>query len=110
MAGENVDPFAETASKRQIAACQSDYHKRRFNRVLVDESASYEFLEKEYSQPAECGHKRAITLLRLEKGSNVLRVRRVLEEKEERERGGDKGSMDLDRTPALPQNSRLPRS
>jgi len=22
-------PFAETASKRQIAACQSDYHNRR---------------------------------------------------------------------------------
>ena len=51
MAGENVDLFAETASKRQIAACQSDYHKRRFSRVL-DESA-YEFLEKEYSRSTE---------------------------------------------------------
>jgi splicing factor 3B subunit 1 len=92
---ESVDPFAETASKRQIAACQSDYHNRRFNRVL-DESG-YEFLDKETGQSAECDYKRAITLLRPEKGKQ--RVRRALEEKEEQDRWGDKESTDLDRTP-----------
>ena len=33
---EDIDPFAETASKRQIAARQSDYHNRRFARQAVD--------------------------------------------------------------------------
>jgi splicing factor 3B subunit 1 len=39
---ENVDPFAETASKRQIAARQSDYHNRRFGRVAVDSADAFQ--------------------------------------------------------------------
>jgi splicing factor 3B subunit 1 len=92
---ENIDPFAETASKRQIAARQSDYHNRRFNR-LANESADA-FLEKEDSQSTEGGYKEAMRLQRLEKEEQ--RVRRAIEEKEKRERGDDEEKMDLDRTP-----------
>ena len=89
---ENVDPFAETASKRQIAARQSDYHNRRFSR-LANESADA-FSEKE---GAEGGYKEAMRLQMLEKEEQ--RVRRAIEEKEKREREEDKEKMDLDRTP-----------
>ncbi len=92
---ENVDPFAETASKRQIAARQSDYHNRRFNRV-ANESADV-FSEKENDQSAEGGYKEAMKLQRLEKEEQ--RVRRAIEEKEKREREEGKDKMDLDRTP-----------
>ncbi|KAH9995093.1 armadillo-type protein [Russula vinacea] len=92
---ENIDPFAETASKRQIAARQSDYHNRRFNR-MANESADA-FLEKEDSQSTEGGYKEAMRLQRLEKEEQ--RVRRAIEEKEKRERGDEDEKMDLDRTP-----------
>ena len=92
---ENVDPFAETASKRQIAARQSDYHNRRFSRV-ANESADA-FSEKEGDQSMEGGYKEAMRLQRLEKEEQ--RVRRAIEEKEKREREEDKEKMDLDRTP-----------
>jgi splicing factor 3B subunit 1 len=92
---ENVDPFAETASKRQIAARQSDYHNRRFNRV-ANESADA-FTEKEGDQSTEGGYKEAMRLQRLEKEEQ--RVRRAIEENEKREREEDKEKMDLDRTP-----------
>ncbi|KAI9453404.1 armadillo-type protein [Lactarius psammicola] len=85
---ENIDPFAETASKRQIAARQSDYHNRRFNRTGQRE---------EDGQPAEGGYKEAMRLQRLEKEEQ--RVRRAIEEKEKRDREEDKEKMDLDRTP-----------
>ena len=92
---ENVDPFAETASKRQIAARQSDYHNRRFNRT-ANESADA-FAAKEDGQPSEGGYKEAMRLQRLEKEEQ--RVRRAIEEKEKRDREEDKEKMDLDRTP-----------
>ncbi len=92
---ENVDPFAETASKRQIAARQSDYHNRRFNRT-ANESADA-FAVREEGQSAEGGYKEAMRLQRLEKEEQ--RVRRAIEEKERRERDEDKEKMDLDKTP-----------
>jgi splicing factor 3B subunit 1 len=92
---ENVDPFAETASKRQIAARQSDYHNRRFART-ANESADA-FAVREDGQPTEGGYKEAMRLQRLEKEEQ--RVRRAIEEKEKREREEDKDKMDLDRTP-----------
>jgi splicing factor 3B subunit 1 len=92
---ENVDPFAETASKRQIAARQSDYHNRRFNRV-ANESADA-FTQKEDGQSTEGGYKEAMRLQRLEKEEQ--RVRRAIEEKEKQEREEDKDKMDIDRTP-----------
>ena len=92
---ENVDPFAETASKRQIAARQSDYHNRRFNRV-ANESADA-FTQKEDGQSTEGGYKEAMRLQRLEKEEQ--RVRRAIEEKEKQDREEDKDKMDIDRTP-----------
>ena len=92
---ENIDPFAETASKRQIAARQSDYHNRRFSRV-ANESVDA-FTAKEDGQPTEGGYKEAMRLQRLEKEEQ--RVRRAIEEKEKRDREEDKDKMDLDRTP-----------
>ncbi|KAN0115579.1 Armadillo-type fold [Russula decolorans] len=95
---ENIDPFAETASKRQIAARQSDYHNRRFSRI-ANESADA-FLDKEGDQSMEGGYKEAMRLQRLEKEEQ--RVRRAIEEKEKREREEDKEdkeNMDVDRTP-----------
>jgi len=92
---ENVDPFAETASMRQIAARQSDYHNRRFARV-ANESADA-FSQKEDGQSAEGGYKEAMRLQRLEKEEQ--RVRRAIEDKEKREKEEEKEKMDLDRTP-----------
>ena len=92
---ENIDPFAETASKRQIAARQSDYHNRRFNRT-ANESADA-FAVREDGQPVEGGYKEAMRLQRLEKEEQ--RVRRAIEEKEKRDREEDKEKMDLDKTP-----------
>ena len=87
---ENFDPFAETASKRQIAARQSDYHNRRFNRT-ANESADA-FKAAEDGQDMEGGYKDAMRLQRLEK--EEARVRRAIEEKErqEREEGKEKSN------------------
>ncbi|KAG9309480.1 hypothetical protein JVU11DRAFT_10451 [Chiua virens] len=43
---EDVDPFAETASKRQIASRQSDYHNRRFNRVAQESADVFKHAEE----------------------------------------------------------------
>ena len=43
---ENVDPFAETASKRQIAQRQSDYHNRRFERVAHESADAFKAAEE----------------------------------------------------------------
>ena len=90
---ENVDPFAETASKRQISARQSDYHNRRFERQAVDSADAF----KEGEQDGQGGYKEAMRLARLEK--EEARVKRAIEDKgrQQREEGQDK--MDLDKTP-----------
>ncbi|KAF8347687.1 armadillo-type protein [Amanita rubescens] len=91
---ENIDPFAETASKRQIAARQSDYHNRRFNRVAVDSADAF---SQEDDKDSEGGYKEAMRLARLEQ--EEVRVRRAIEEKERREREEGKMKMDVDKTP-----------
>ncbi|KAJ8593868.1 ARM repeat-containing protein [Rhizopogon salebrosus TDB-379] len=92
---DNFDPFAETASKRQIASRQSDYHNRRFSRV-AQESADA-FKEVEDGMEVEGGYKEAMRLARLEQ--EEARVRRAIEEKERQEREEGKMKMDLDKTP-----------
>ncbi|KAJ7623334.1 armadillo-type protein [Roridomyces roridus] len=92
---ENVDPFAETASKRQIAARQSDYHNRRFDRVAV--SSADAFQDSEDGKELEGGYKDAMRLSRLEQEEQ--RVKRAIEEKERRDREEGKMKMDLDKTP-----------
>ncbi|KAF9244093.1 armadillo-type protein [Melanogaster broomeanus] len=92
---ENFDPFAETASKRQIASRQSDYHNRRFNRVAQESADAFKHAED--GTEVEGGYKEAMRLARLEQ--EEVRVRRAIEEKERQEREEGKMKMDLDRTP-----------
>ncbi|KAI6010767.1 small nuclear ribonucleoprotein [Pisolithus orientalis] len=92
---DNVDPFAETASKRQIAARQSDYHNRRFNRVAQDGVDVFKQVDE--GAEVEGGYKDAMRLARLEQ--EEARVRRAIEEKERKEREEGKTKMDLDKTP-----------
>ena len=92
---DDVDPFAETASKRQIASRQSDYHHRRFNRVAVESADA--FKETEDGKDVEGGYKDAMRLARLEQEEQ--RVRREIEDKQRRKQGEDEMKMDLDRTP-----------
>ncbi|KAI0058982.1 small nuclear ribonucleoprotein [Artomyces pyxidatus] len=93
---ENVDPFAETASKRQIAQRQSDYHNRRFSRVANESADAFQSSE-DGKEGGEGGYKEAMRLQMLEK--EELRVRRAIEEKEKKAREEDKEKMDLDKTP-----------
>lgn len=92
---DNFDPFAETASKRQIAARQSDYHNRRFQRQANESADAFKAAEE--GMEVEGGYKDAMRLQMLEKEEE--RVRRAIEEKEkkEREEGIDKAA--LDKTP-----------
>ena len=92
---QNVDPFAETASKRQIAARQSDYHNRRFSRVAVDSADAFQ--QGEDGKDEGGGYKDAMRLTRLEQ--EELRVKRAIEEKARKEREEGKMKMDLDKTP-----------
>ena len=89
---EDVDPFAETASKRQIASRQSDYHNRRFDRQAVESADAF----KEESD-GQGGYKEAMRLARLEK--EEVRVKRAIEEKERKQREEGQEKMDLDKTP-----------
>jgi len=89
---EDVDPFAETASKRQIAARQSDYHNRRFSRQGVESGDAF---KEDGSE--ESGYKQAMRIANLEKEEQ--RVRRAIEDKERQEREEGRDKMDLDKTP-----------
>jgi splicing factor 3B subunit 1 len=88
---DNYDPFAETAVKRQIAARQSDYHNRRFDRVGLESTDA--FKDGEQGE----GYKEAMRIQRLEREEQ--RVRRAIADKERQEREEGKVQEDLDRTP-----------
>ena len=92
---EDHDPFAETAKTRRIAARQSDYHLRRFDRSAHDSADA--FAAQQDGTEVEGGYKEAMRFQRLE--TEEARVRKLIKEmeKKDREEGDDK--MDLDRTP-----------
>lgn len=92
---EDFDPFAETASKRQIAARQSDYHNRRFSRQANESADAFKAAEE--GQDVEGGYQDAMRLQRLEREEQ--RVRHAIEEKEKQDREEGKMKMDLDKTP-----------
>lgn len=92
---DDVDPFAETASKRQIASRQSDYHNRRFDRTAVDSADAFKAVQN--GEEVEGGYKDAMRLSRLEQ--EELRVKRAIEEKERQAREDGDIKMDLDKTP-----------
>ena len=93
---EGFDPFAETANKRQIAARQNEYHKRRFN---IDREVGVS--KDAFAQGADAdtghGYAEAMRAARLEKEEQ--RVRRAIETKAREQREGEKEKMDLDKTP-----------
>jgi len=88
---EDHDPLADTAKTRQIAARQSDYHLRRFDRSAHDSADA--FAAQQDGTGVEGGYKEAMRMQRLEK--EEARVRKLIEEKKDRECS----EMDLDRTP-----------
>ncbi len=92
---DDIDPFAETASKRQIASRQSDYHNRRFGRQAHESADAFKAAVD--GQDVEGGYKDAMRLQRLEKEEE--RVRRAIEEKEKQAREEGQSKMDLDKTP-----------
>lgn len=92
---DDVDPFAETASKRQIASRQSDYHNRRFNRVAQESADAFQHLAE--GKEVEGGYKDAMRLAKLEQ--EEARVRRAIEEKERKEKDESDMKVDLDKTP-----------
>ncbi|KAG8892611.1 hypothetical protein FRB99_002584, partial [Tulasnella sp. 403] len=103
---ENIDPFAETKLKNQIAHRQSDYHKRRFD---IDRSVGVSadpFKQGEAEGDGDTGYKEAMRLAKLEKEEQ--RVRRLIEEKEQKERDENQMKLDGDKTP--PAASRAPAS
>ncbi|KAM5534543.1 hypothetical protein V8D89_011747 [Ganoderma adspersum] len=96
MANDAVaDPFASTATIRQIAARQSEYHNRRFGRKAHEGADAFKAVEED--QAGMGGYQDAMRLQRLEREEE--RVRRAIERKTEME-VGVKGKMDLDKTPS----------
>ena len=71
---EDMDPFAETAKQRQIAARQSDYHNRRFKRQAHDSVDAFKASAE--GEEIEGGYKDAMRLQRLEKEEERVRTLR----------------------------------
>lgn len=92
---EDVDPFRETATSRQISARQSDYHNRRFERQGI--AGTDAFKDAAEGKDSEGGYKDAMRLANLEREEQ--RVRRAIQEKEKREREEGTSRDELDRTP-----------
>lgn len=105
---ENVDPFAETKLKNQIAHRQSDYHNRRFNldRTVGVNSDPFKQGEGEGAGDDNTGYKEAMRIAKLER--EELRVRQLIEQKEQQEK--DEGQMKLDGDKTPPAATRAPAS
>ncbi|KAJ7707557.1 armadillo-type protein [Mycena rosella] len=90
---EDVDPFAETASVRQIAARQSDRHARLLARVAEQGDDSSQLTD---TNAAEGGYATAMRSAHLER--EEARVRESIAAKDRQ----DSAKMDLDLTPRAP--------
>lgn len=93
---EEIDPFAETASKRQIVSRQTDYQKRRFQ-IDRESGVNNDAFTASTSDDVPNGYADAMRVAWLEREEQ--RVRRAIEEKERRPREGDSSEMELDKTP-----------
>jgi splicing factor 3B subunit 1 len=69
---ENVDPFAETKSQRQIASRQSEYHNCKYGRVAQESADAFKQIED--GKEVEGGYKNAMRLAWLE--NEEARVKR----------------------------------
>lgn len=99
-ANHDEDPLKARAESRQIAARQSDYHLRRFNREFVDGKAVDPFAENGQADGAEEeSYKDRMRRAELEREEE--RVRRLIEAKEKEqkeklaERGGQQDEWDV---------------
>lgn len=88
---EDFDPFADNA-KHQIAARQSDYHNRRFNRQANESADAFKAAEE--GADVEGGYKDAMRLQMLEKEEERVRRAIVEKEKKEKDEGVDKAMLD----------------
>lgn len=105
-ADDSFDPLADRVAQRQIAARQSDYHNRRFQRDLGPESRRDPF-SADGSQGDE-GYRDAMRRANLEREEQ--RVRRIIEDKErEAEQGGEGDTDAKERDITPPATPRVER-
>ncbi|KAG8951862.1 Splicing factor 3B subunit 1 [Tulasnella sp. 424] len=102
---ENVDPFAETKLKNQIAHRESDYQKRR-HLINRDVGVSSDPFKQGEGEEGESGYQLAMRLNHLEREEQ--RVKRLIEQKQQAEEDEDKMKLDGDKTP--PAAARAPAS
>lgn len=102
---ENVDPFAETKLKNQIAHRESDYHKRR-HLINREVGVSSDPFKQGEGEEGESGYQLAMRLNHLEREEQ--RVRRLIEQKQQADEDEDKMKLDGDKTP--PAAARAPAS
>ncbi|CCF49700.1 hypothetical protein NDA11_005727 [Ustilago hordei] len=116
-ANHDEDPLKARAESRQIAARQSDYHLRRFNRELVDGKAVDPFAENGQADGAEEeSYKDRMRRAELEREEE--RVRRLIEAKEKEqkekkaERGGQQDEWDIKPSSSTekPEGDRTPKA
>ncbi|KAN0064703.1 U2 snRNP component prp10 [Thecaphora frezii] len=88
-ADHDEDPLKDRAVSRQIAARQSDYHLRRFNRDLNQDAVSDPFAPDAAGSEGEGGYKEAMRRAELEREEE--RVRRIIEAKEREARDQAQG-------------------
>lgn len=91
---DDYDPFAETASKRQIASRQSEYQNKRFERVAHESADAFNGAT---DGEEAGGYKEAMRLQMLQKEEE--RVKRIIDDRERQDREEGKMKMDLDKTP-----------
>jgi len=91
-----VDPFAETASKRQIVSRQTDYQNRRF-KIDRESGVNTDAFAPSADDDVANSYADAMRVAWLEREEQ--RVYRAIEEKERRAREEDSTEMELDKTP-----------
>lgn len=112
-ADDSFDPLAERVAQRQVAARQSEYHNRRFQRDAGPESRRDPFAQgSETDGHEEEGYREAMRRANIEREEQ--RVRRAIEEKERAAQGEeprDDGapSKERDVTPPAPARSERKR-
>ena len=112
-ADDDEDPLQGRAESRQIAARESDYHLRRFNRDLGSDTVSDPFAQSQgEGTEGQGGYKEAMRRAEVEREEE--RVRRIIEAKEKEARegsgdGDDEKQRSRSKTPEAPRAGRKRR-
>ncbi|KAK4057851.1 U2 snRNP component prp10 [Microbotryomycetes sp. JL221] len=83
------DPFAESAASRQVAARQSDYHNRRFERQANKQVDAFSQDDSAKTVADDASNSYAENMRRAELEREELRVRRAIEKQREEGISGD---------------------